>query len=854
MKHYIRYISFIIATLASLACSFKENWEPVDAGKESHVEFVVRPTSFISYDLSGAQTKAFAEGLTEIEKRVENAFFLMFDINGNLYNNYVTLAVDRDNDVISSHRLKLEISNADITACVIANVPERIVREIKTLDDLAETSLSLQYATVSEAGYFGIPKIDLNYTPTSSTSDDVMCFPMVGIYKGPLQSENPTIQIPLKRLFAKMNITLSMDMGTNLLEGVLGGGLSDLFGDLFGDLQIGNTAENARFELHNYSLKNLPTQVRLAEYPKTDDGSQPTEESAWVKDAGTFENHLDMTPSVPIIYDKSHPRANQPNYPTTFSFTFYTPEYALLPEASAVDTYDGYENPERYKAILFDNTKHPISLSIEGRIHDHGGTYADVTYNVYFGEDNFDSFSLFRNNQYNNNLTIKGAGHLSKGETIDNRVEVLPLNLVEAYGQAANCYIISIPGTYELDTYKGVIKNISASSAKVSGSPVTVWNESENTITYDTEKSKDGLIVFTVDNSTGNIQPGNAVIGAKADNDIQWSWHLWFCEPDSRPDNTDYQHNYPTSGATVMNRSLGATEAVGDAILAPLKAFGYDMAIWNDGLFYQWGRKDPMVLGSDNKVANTASSGTYANSVLHPEIFYTDWTGTDTGAGWGTDKSVNDPCPPGYKVPASSIWRTNNNSTGMEDLFSLIPDLGYPYNLEANIDVSHNIVYPYVGYIGTSGSLIETVDVVDKFDDPAFSFETVALLQTEQRRYTNITMDVNLSVNAGAIWAENKKSLTYYHGTAPILELQERITLTGAYRETRTRSNALWGSWSSWSTPTFVTGGSISTADKALLMAELVLTGRTLATDDVTLTDASVPYIASGLHVRCIKE
>ena len=94
MKHYFKYISFIIAALASVSCSLKENWDPIGAGHDGYVEFVVRPTSFVSYDLSGAQTKAFAEGLTDIEKRVHNAFFLIFDINGNLYGEYQALEVD----------------------------------------------------------------------------------------------------------------------------------------------------------------------------------------------------------------------------------------------------------------------------------------------------------------------------------------------------------------------------------------------------------------------------------------------------------------------------------------------------------------------------------------------------------------------------------------------------------------------------------------------------------------------------------------------------------------------------------------------------------------------------------------
>lgn len=851
MKDYIKYISFIIAALASVSCSLKENWDPVGAGHDGYVEFVVRPTSFISYDLSGAQTKAFAEGLTDIEKRVHNAFFLIFDINGNLYGEYQALGVDKTSGVISSHKLKLEVSNADITACVIANVPESIVKQIKTIDDLATKPLSLQYATVSEAGYFGVPKIDLNYTPTTSTADDTMCFPMVGIYKGPLKSDNATIQIPLKRLFAKVNVTLSMDMGTNLLEGVLGGALNDYIGDILGGLQIGNTAENARFDINGYSLHNLPTQVRLAEYPRTEDGSQPTVESAWVKESGKFENHLNMTLDDPTIYDKSNPSETVKK---TFSFSFYTPEYALLPDAAKVNASSNQTNPERFKATLFDASKHPLSLSIEGRLHDHGGTYADVIYNVYFGEDNFDSFSLFRNNQYNNTLTIKGAGHLSKGETIDNRVEVLPLNLVDAYDQAANCYIVSIPGTYELDTYKGAIKNITASSPKASGTPVTVWNESTNTITYDTEKSKDGLIVFTVDNSTGNIQPGNAVIAAKSGDDIQWSWHLWFCKPDSRPDNNDYQHNYPTSGAKVMNRSLGATEAIADELLRPLTALGYDLAIWSNGLYYQWGRKDPLVLGSDNKIAKTASSATYANSIKNPDTFYTDWRGeyTNETVGWTDTKSTNDPCPPGYKVPAYTIWRDVNNSTGMEDLFSLVPNLGYPYNLNASIDVSHNVVYPYSSFVSTNGTL--SPEKSDSRDVLVEGYEYTTTLS--HKKYTDVVVHLKFDVIDGAIWSNRINTSAHFdYSTLNLTDLSS-ISIKSAKCVDGVQTGGSWWNpeYSYDGTPYDVSNSDIDRAARGVMEAAILIRMRNGLTQTLFDRDYAGHTSSTGLHVRCVRD
>ena len=304
-----------------------------------------------------------------------------------------------------------------------------------------------------------------------------------------------------------------------------------------------------------------------------------------------------------------------------------------------------------------------------------------------------------------------------------------------------------------------------------------------------------------------------------------------------------------------MNRALGATEAIADGVLSPLKSLGYDLAIWSDGLYYQWGRKDPLILGSNNTMPKTASSATYANSIKNPDTFYTDWKGeyTNETVGWSDTKSTNDPCPPGYKVPSTNIWSTTNNSTGMEDLFSLLPDLGYPYNLNASVDVSHNVVYPYSGRVGNSGGLIDEIDVNFQFKDASYSYSTIKTLQKEQRKYTNIVMDVELAVTSGAIWASDKKAFTYGYGSAPLSELTERITLTEAYMRKRTRSSRI-GSWGSWSSPTRVTGANVSTADKALLMVDFLATGHTLNQRLSEFVAADNSYISSGIMVRCVME
>ena len=166
-----------------------------------------------------------------------------------------------------------------------------------------------------------------------------------------------------------------------------------------------------------------------------------------------------------------------------------------------------------------------------------------------------------------------------------------------------------------------------------------------------------------------DVAAGNKLLVLKDTNgQIIWSWHLWMCEDSIRPDLDQSTQKYPNengnwNGAYVMNRALGATSAItlnnlglatyllefiGDIIGLNLSDF-----VWQDGLYYQWGRKDPLT-----SAPTTGTGASHQNSVLNPSRFYTDWN--NTMGGWSDEKTINDPCPPGYKVPASSVWRNTN--------------------------------------------------------------------------------------------------------------------------------------------------------------------------------------------------
>jgi hypothetical protein len=218
---------------------------------------------------------------------------------------------------------------------------------------------------------------------------------------------------------------------------------------------------------------------------------------------------------------------------------------------------------------------------------------------------------------------------------------------------------------------------------------------------------KDGRISFkSADTTTG----GNAVIALKNGSEVLWSWHIWMNTAYNADDDQVYDTgNYYGGTVTMMPYNLGAVNTTNTAVAA--HAF-------DDGLLYQWGRKDPFLGGVEYTTHNdggihfydfydggefnygtnpTEGTHYYADTDFHyegsygtpdlayqnPTVLYLgwscddgtyDWTttrydnlwgnGSDAYAGWdnifsnsvfGT-KTLFDPCPPGYKVAPRNTW------------------------------------------------------------------------------------------------------------------------------------------------------------------------------------------------------
>lgn len=228
--------------------------------------------------------------------------------------------------------------------------------------------------------------------------------------------------------------------------------------------------------------------------------------------------------------------------------------------------------------------------------------------------------------------------------------------LVLSAVESANCYIVSAPGTYAFATVKG---NSSKSVGNVVSAEV-LWESYGTSVV-----PKKGSLIKEVKYSDGNIifktpstfYEGNAVIAAKnADGKILWSWHIWLTDKPKEDVYEDYE-------MILMDRNLGATSATPGQV-------------GSLGLMYQWGRKDPFLgsssISQDIKAKSTikwpeavpayksidytiAHPTTFVKNSMTDSRYKWDWVEKTETVRWDKEKTIYDPCPPGWSVPDAEL-------------------------------------------------------------------------------------------------------------------------------------------------------------------------------------------------------
>jgi len=285
----------------------------------------------------------------------------------------------------------------------------------------------------------------------------------------------------------------------------------------------------------------------------------------------------------------------------------------------------------------------------------------EFIYNIYPGKDEINNYDIVRNTHYTIKANITGI------YGTDARVTETPLS--NAYMiKPGDCIHIPVKRANQTTELGEQLADITSGWHSE-----VIWRDNSSlTITNDDALKSAGFFEVKAADATAC---GNALVCIKDDaGKIFWSWHIWVTDYDPDTDNETY-NNF-----TWMDRNLGATnDTPGD--------------VGALGLMYQWGRKDPFpgastatydvesaaalrslyAEGSGNTTysgitaVSTFSRDNLANSTQHPNLFYIstterkgDWyvgsNGTQNNALWGATKTVYDPCPQGWKVPAEGSW------------------------------------------------------------------------------------------------------------------------------------------------------------------------------------------------------
>lgn len=223
---------------------------------------------------------------------------------------------------------------------------------------------------------------------------------------------------------------------------------------------------------------------------------------------------------------------------------------------------------------------------------------------------------------------------------------------------------------------------------------------------------------------TAGAEEGNALIAIKDGGTIVWSFHIWVTD-------TPGDHLYNISGDTfqMMDRNLGAVMSIPSS---------NNDAPYTYGMYYQWGRKDPIPTYSTTYNSRSfahstlvqppvAGTHTIAWSIQNPTVVFTHTAANkpwlafdeDTAANeslWGAPKggtlayptykitnapknaepyvkTVYDPCPEGYQIPQAYRYTGIANTT--------IPKIAN-YGEALVYDGEHTAYYPLTGAIGST--------------------------------------------------------------------------------------------------------------------------------------------------------
>ena len=354
------------------------------------------------------------------------------------------------------------------------------------------------------------------------------------------------------------------------------------------------------------------------------------------------------------------------------------------------------------------------------------------------------------------------------------RIPLVYGNAIKNGATNSNAYETTATGTYVLQHFKDhnnqnitnpwIEKTNSSAYANIDGAKI-VWSDEKDLVTSPTiaHVGGDGYLDFEVKQS--DIKSGNAVVAVTKGNTVVWSWHLWFAPKSALTPIpvTNYQgetYNFttetlgwkPKGEVTTYNAPRTVKVKVEQTIAnGGAKLFTVINITQNNGgkkeaisTLYQFGRKDALpgtnTFYPTNSYSfdNTTGGRSLGYAIQHPEnmfiyaqtgtyyydwcnaTYYNLWSADNTTTGWNDNavvKTVYDPCPVGFKMPASNAFTgftsngqnqsgaANINANGTADSWDKF-SAAYGHNFYTNGSKNATIFFPASGFRSSSdGSL-----------------------------------------------------------------------------------------------------------------------------------------------------
>ena len=247
-------------------------------------------------------------------------------------------------------------------------------------------------------------------------------------------------------------------------------------------------------------------------------------------------------------------------------------------------------------------------------------------------------------------------------------------------------------------------KTNSGANASVDGAEV-VWADAANLVSSLSIAHDSGDTFLDFEVKASDIQSGNAVVAVKKGSTIVWSWHLWFAPKDALDKIPVTNHQGVVYNFTKETLGWKPTQWTGTTydqartVKVKVEQTGSKQITvinitQNPGnvkkgatTHYQFGRKDalPGVDASDlaansHFTQNAGDNMTIMNNIQNPDKFYLNnlsatnygyynlWSADNTTTGYNDNpvvKTVYDPCPAGFKMPASNAF-TGFTTTGQD--------------------------------------------------------------------------------------------------------------------------------------------------------------------------------------------